>query len=69
MILGIVVIDQLDALRSPSVRLGMAGNIRIENDVLRVRDTVHWPGRYAAVSILPAVRVEFVHEACPGLAH
>lgn len=68
-ILHVVVVDQLDSLRSESVRLRMARHIRIKHNVLRVRDTVDWPSGDTTVLALPAVRVEIVYEACPGVAH
>lgn len=68
-ILHVVIVDQLDALRSESVRLRVARHIRIKHNVLWVRDTVDWPSGDTAILTLPAVRVEIVYEACPGIAH
>lgn len=71
---GIILIDQPDPLRSPSIRLRMRRNIRIEHEVLRIvyavfRPRLH-PGETAlSISHPEAVRILIVHKADPAAVH
>jgi len=76
-----VIIDQLNPLASPRITLSEARDIRIPDDIHRVRDIVPRPIRNVTairtrsrIPIVtrashPAVRVQVVEEAGPGLAH
>lgn len=69
MILEAIVIDQLDPFRPPGIRFSMTRDVSIPNHVGRVGGCVSGPRSDICVSADPAVGVQVVDEAGPGLGH
>lgn len=70
MILNIIIADQLDALRSPSIRLSITGYISIKHHILRLVNTIHRPsGQTRIQPLVKPIRIQIMHKSDPTLAH